>query len=302
MDESRRPDLEQAAAAARESGLDRDARKVIPWAYDLLGDGLMMSTAFGKSGMCILHIVSELELPIPIYFIDTGFHFEETMRFVNTLRDRWRINLLVERPELYGIDFIRRHGENLYETDPDFCCQKNKVEPFSNLIKRYQGWITGVRRDQSSTRATAETIEILEGGKLKVQPLAYWTLMDVNAYVTENRIPLHPLFSQGYTSIGCAPCTQPNTDPADERAGRWSGKAKTECGLHTYWKKKKEAAAKEETAERKDTAPTIETPSSIEIPPGAPTNGTNGTGATEKKAQPEETKERPSKPWAAKKQ
>ncbi len=309
MDESSRPDLERAAAAARESGLDRDARKLIPWAYDVLGDGLMMSTAFGKSGMCILHIVSELELPIPIYFIDTGFHFEETMRFVDTLRDRWRLNLLVERPELYGIDFIRRHGEKLYETDPDFCCQKNKVEPFSNLIKRYDGWITGVRRDQSSTRAMAETIEILEGGKLKVQPLAYWTLMDVNAYVTENKIPLHPLFSRGYTSIGCAPCTQPNSDPADERAGRWSGKAKTECGLHTYWKKKKQAVEEAMAEKTPDAgAPAIDAPSidvpSIEIPSGAPTNGTNGTGGTGRKprTKPEEKATRSSKPWAAKKQ
>ena len=277
MDKSSRPELEQAAATARESGLDRDARRLIPWAYDLLGDGLMMSTAFGKSGMCILHIIKELKLEIPIYFVDTSFHFAETLRFVDTLRDEWKVNLIVERPELYGIDFIRKHGEKLYETDPDFCCQKNKVEPFAKLIKRYEGWITGVRRDQSSTRATAEPIEILEGGKLKVQPLAYWTLMDVNTYITENKIPLHPLFSQGYTSIGCAPCTRPNTDSTNERAGRWSGTAKTECGLHTHWAKK--AAA----AKGKEKIPTID------VPPDAPTNGTNGTSGNSEERAPEKS-------------
>ncbi len=291
MDKSSRPELEQAAAAARESGLDRDARRLIPWAYDILGDGLMMSTAFGKSGMCILHIIKELELQIPIYFVDTSFHFPETLRFVDTLRDQWKVNLLVERPELYGIDFIRKHGEKLYETDPDFCCQKNKVEPFSGLIKRYDGWITGVRRDQSSTRATAEPIEILEGGKLKIQPLAYWTLMDVNTYITENKIPLHPLFSQGYTSIGCAPCTQPNTDPANERAGRWSGEAKTECGLHTHWKKKAAAAAKGE-----EKIPTID------VSPDARTNGTNGTNEnSEKSREKPEEQVKPSSKAAARK-
>jgi phosphoadenylyl-sulfate reductase (thioredoxin) len=221
------------------------------------------------------------------------------MRFVDALRSEWKINLLVERPELYGIDFIRRHGENLYETDPDFCCQKNKVEPFSNLLKRYAGWITGVRRDQSSTRAAAEPIEILEGGKLKVQPLAHWTGVDVKTYITENRIPLHPLFSQGYTSIGCAPCTRPNSDPADERAGRWSGKAKTECGLHTYWKKKKEESGLEKRAREEET-PRAETPF-LEIPPSAPTNGTGSTGSIRETARqkPEEEAKRASAPGPA---
>ncbi len=242
METSARPEFEQAVAAVRESGLEGDASKLLPWAFDLLGEGLMMSTAFGKSGMCILHMIKELDLPIPVYFIDTGFHFPETLQFVETLRSEWGVNLILERPRLYGIEFIRKHGEKLYETDPDFCCQKNKVEPFAKLLSRYTGWITGVRRDQSATRATAEPIEILEGGKLKLQPLAFWTREHVNAYIKEHKIPLHPLLSQGYTSIGCAPCTRPNADPDNERAGRWSGKAKTECGLHTNWKSRTKRA------------------------------------------------------------
>ena len=106
-----------------------------------------------------------------------------------------------------------------------------------------------MRRDQSSTRAAADPIEILEGGKLKLQPLVFWTRDDVDRYIDEHKIPLHPLFSKGYTSIGCEPCTRPNTDGADERAGRWAGKAKTECGLHTFWKKKGVEMGKEPGAE-----------------------------------------------------
>ncbi len=230
--------LRDAVAAARAAGTDRRPSELIPWAHALLGDGLMMSTAFGKSGMCILHLVHELQLPIPIYFIDTAYHFPETIEYADQLRRDWGLELILERPKIYGVEFVKKFGDKMYETDPDFCCQKNKVEPFSNLLQRYRGWITGVRRDQSSTRATAEPIEILEGGKLKLQPLAFWTRDDVDDYIARHKIPLHPLFSQGYTSIGCAPCTRPNADAANERAGRWAGKAKTECGLHTYWKKK----------------------------------------------------------------
>jgi len=128
------------------------------------------------------------------------------------------------------------HGK-LYERDPDLCCQLNKVDPQAELLERYQGWITGVRRDQADTRARAESLEILEGGILRVQPLAAWARSDVEAYLRAYGIAVHPLFAQGYTSIGCQPCTRPCRDPANERAGRWAGKAKTECGLHTFWKR-----------------------------------------------------------------
>lgn len=242
-------ELRAAVEEIRASGLERDSRKLIGRAYDLLGKDLMMSTAFGKSGMCLIHMVRELGIPIPIYFVDTGFHFPESLDFVETLKKDWNVNLQLQRPKLYKVEFTQKFGDKLYETDPDLCCQKNKVEPFAELIQQYRGWITGVRRDQSSTRAQAEPIEILEGDKLKLQPIAYWTREDVEAYLKEHNIPLHPLFSQGYTSIGCAPCTRPNNDASNERAGRWAGKAKTECGLHTHWKKKKKDVAPSDTAD-----------------------------------------------------
>jgi phosphoadenosine phosphosulfate reductase len=229
--------LSQEVEAARKQGIDREAREVIRWAHGLLGDKLMMSTAFQKGGMVILHMTREIIPELPIYFLDTGFHFPETLEFIETLRRDWRVNLILQRPKLYGEAFKAQHGEKPYETNPDLCCHNNKTEPMAELLENYQGWITAVRRDQASTRANAEPLEILEGPKLKVQPLALWGRAQVESYLQEHKVPLHPLYRQGYSSIGCAPCTRPCSDPQNERAGRWVGKAKTECGLHTHWKK-----------------------------------------------------------------
>ena len=229
--------LSQEVESARKQGIDRDAREILRWAHELLGERLMMSTALQKGGMVLLHMVRELMPDLPVYFLDTGFHFPETLQFIETLRKDWGINLIFQRPKLYGEAFKARHGEKPYETNPDFCCHNNKTEPMAELLEHYQGWITAVRRDQASTRANAEPLELLEGPKLKVQPLAFWGRAQVDSYLQEHRVPLHPLYSQGYSSIGCAPCTRPCSDPQNERAGRWAGKAKTECGLHTHWKK-----------------------------------------------------------------
>jgi phosphoadenosine phosphosulfate reductase len=240
-----RDTLEREVAEARRRGVDQDARRLLVWAWELLDGELMMSTAFGKSGMVILHMVKELIPELPVYFLDTGFHFQETLDYAEWIKREWRLDLRFHRPKLFGDAFRAEYGEALYETDPDLCCHKNKVEPFAELIERHQGWIAGIRRDQSSTRADAEPIEILAAGKLKVQPLVMWTRAMVEGYIAEHGIPLHPLFSRGYTSIGCAPCTSCVAGAgaeasADERAGRWAGKEKTECGLHLFWQNRKE--------------------------------------------------------------
>ena len=205
---------------------------MIGWAYHELGDQLMMTTSFQKSGMVILHMLRALAPDLPVYFLDTGFHFRETLEFAERIRSQWHINLIVHRPRLFGEAFESLHG-SLYERDANRCCELNKVEPQRELLARHQGWIAGVRRDQSETRGGAEVLELLEGGMLKVQPLALWSRADVESYIAAYRIPVHPLFAHGYSSIGCAPCTQPAKDSSDPRAGRWPGTSKTECGLHT---------------------------------------------------------------------
>ncbi len=255
------PTLIREVESARQRGIDRDAQRVIQWAHDLLGDGLMMTTSFQKSGMIILHLVRDIVPNLPVYFLDTGFHFRETIEFAERVRGEWGIRLILQRPKLFGDAFDAQHGK-LYEKDPDLCCHLNKVEPQKKLLERYQGWIAGVRRDQAATRGAAESLEILEGAKLKVQPLARWSRPEVDAYLAEHKIPVHPLFAMGYTSIGCQPCTQPCHDPSNERAGRWMGKAKTECGLHTFWKK-----AGKEPAKAGETGPPA---ASEPAPPGTP--------------------------------
>ena len=243
-----RVDEETLAAAvrfARLVGIDRDARSVLGWAHELLGDQLMMTTSFQKSGMVILHILRDVAPGLPVYFLDTGFHFAETLEFAERIRFEWGVNLTLHRPSLYGDAFRARYG-SLYESDPDRCCSLNKVAPQRELLARHQGWIAGVRRDQSDARGGADFIELLEGGSLKIQPLASWTRADVEEYLRAYKIPVHPLFAHGYSSIGCAPCTQPSSDPNDERAGRWVGRAKSECGLHTMFVKAQPAGAEAE--------------------------------------------------------
>jgi len=228
--------LSREVDSARARGIDKDARKLIQWAHDLLGDGLMMTTSFQKSGMIMLHMVKDLVPHLPVYFLNTGFHFKESLEFAERIRREWNVNVVLKKPKLFGEAFAAEHGK-LYETNPDLCCHLNKVEPQRELLEKYQGWIAEVRRDQSTAGSGAERIEVLEGAKLKVQPLANWPRARVQAYLQEHKVPVHPLFDQGFPSIGCEPCTQPCHDPSNERAGRWMGKGKTECGLHTFWKK-----------------------------------------------------------------
>ena len=161
--------LSREVDAARARGIDRDARAVIQWGHDLLGDGLMMTTSFQKSGMIILHMLREIAPHLPVYFLDTGFHFPETLEFAERVRREWNVNLIFQRAKLFGEAFHARHGE-LYERDPDLCCHLNKVEPQAELLGRYQGWIAGVRRDQAETREGAESLEILEGGSSRCSP------------------------------------------------------------------------------------------------------------------------------------
>jgi phosphoadenosine phosphosulfate reductase len=216
----------------------------------------MMSTAFGKSGMVILHLVREVAPNLPIYFLNTGFHFAETLAYAEELRKKWNLNLILKLPKVHGDAFTKEYGERLYQVDPDLCCHKNKVEPFDEILQEHQGWITGVRRDQGQSRAQAEPLELLEGGMLKIQPLVTWKLEDVQKYVSEHDIPLHPLFADGFTSIGCEPCTKRPLVPGDERSGRWAGIAKKECGLHTFWAKQKETAEESQDTEEEESEDT----------------------------------------------
>jgi phosphoadenosine phosphosulfate reductase len=130
-------------------------------------------------------------------------------------------------------EFARTHGLDLYARDPDLCCQINKVEPLRRYLPGMRAWINGRRRDQAATRLDLRVVEVMRDGLHKVNPLAGWTSRDTFYYLEQHGLPTHPLFEQGYASIGCAPCTRPVLPGDDERSGRWAGQSKTECGIHT---------------------------------------------------------------------
>ena len=190
----------------------------------------MLTASFGAGGVVLAHILSRLDPRVPVIFLDTGLHFAETYAFKNEFAARYGLNLLELTP--------RTDPGPLYETDPDHCCAIRKVEPLRRALSGFDAWISALRRDQSDTRRAVDVLEYHEGDDgrpiMKVFPLAYWSREHVWRYLRENDLPYHPLLDQGYTSIGCWPCTRPTRPGESERAGRWSGRGKTECGLHTF--------------------------------------------------------------------
>jgi phosphoadenosine phosphosulfate reductase len=174
----------------------------------------------------------------PIVFINTGFHFPETLAYRDELVRRFGFNLVELHPVMPREEFARTHGLDLYARDPDLCCQINKVEPLKRHLVGVRGWINGRRRDQGASRRGVGVVEAYEGGLYKINPLATWTSRDTYYYLERHGIPTHPLFEKGYASIGCAPCTRPILPGEDERAGRWAGSDKTECGIHTFLERK----------------------------------------------------------------
>lgn len=211
--------------------------KIIQWAVDAFGADLAMTSSFQQQSVVLLHIVSRVAPRLPILFLDTGYHFAETLEFKDQLIEAFGLeNVQIIRPALSQEEQMAQHGPNLPQTNPDLCCYINKVLPLQEAMKQFRAWITGIRRDQSAARTNTPIIDIREDGLAKIAPLAAWTGDDVARYAEFHRLPRHPLYELGYKSIGCAPCTQPIQEGEDERAGRWAGHAKKECGLHTVFR------------------------------------------------------------------
>lgn len=172
---------------------------------------------------------------MPVIFIDTGFHFLETLAFRDELQARYDLNVVVVRPMIGKNQLFEKYGEGLYRRDPDLCCYINKVEPMQRALSEMQAWVSGVRHDQSAHRSGLRVLEPQQSGLLRIHPMLNWTREEIWDYIERHRLPHHPLFSEGYLSVGCLPCTRPVSADEDERAGRWADKEKTECGLHTNW-------------------------------------------------------------------
>jgi len=204
-------------------------------ARELTGRGdVCLTCSFQAEGALLARLASEIDPTIPVLFLDTGYHFRETIEYRDRMTREWNLNLKNIYPESTVNEQEAEHGR-LYRTSPDQCCRLRKVEPLFKALTGYRTWITGLRRDQSRTRAhiSDRFLFTLPGGQeiLKLAPLAAWTTRDVWYACQMLSIPLLPLYEGGYTSIGCEPCTSLPLDPADSRSGRWAGR-KAECGIH----------------------------------------------------------------------
>jgi phosphoadenosine phosphosulfate reductase len=185
--------------------------------------------------MPLLHILSQVAPDIPVYFLNTGYHFPETLSFRKEVQDLLGLNIT----DLYSA--VPRNqqrdaaGRLLFTSDPDYCCYLNKIQPLEPILISHDVWISGVRGDQSKVRAQMKREEKAPNGVIRFHPMLGWSSKMVYDYIKENKLPKHPLEGEGYMSIGCEPCTRKIDVNAllDDRSGRWAGMNKTECGLHT---------------------------------------------------------------------
>ena len=209
-------------------------QEILRWAVDVYGRDLALSVSFGNpEGMVLLDMLSRITDEAQVFTLDTGFLFEETLRFREEAMKRYPLPLEVVTPGLTVEEQVERYGPELYSCKPDLCCQVRKIEPQRRLLRAYDAWVTGIRRDQTAQRASTPVVTFDEYfGVAKIAPLASWSENEVDEYVRRYEVPLNPLLGMGYRSIGCEPCTRPVAPGEDARAGRWPGMEKTECGLH----------------------------------------------------------------------
>jgi phosphoadenosine phosphosulfate reductase len=224
------PELSLAAAELE----SLTAPELIRWAHAEFGERLCLTCSWQKQSSVLVHMVlAELGLGMDVVELDTHLFFRESYETRERLLERYGLSLI--RPEIITVaEQHAKEGPNLWETDPDRCCHIRKVEPLIAALEPYDAWISGIRRDQSPSRAGIPKLVWSERyGVWKIHPLADWDEADVWSYVMSNDVPYNPLHDAGYRSIGCIPCTRPTQPDEEERAGRWAGSDKLECGLHT---------------------------------------------------------------------
>ena len=198
------------------------ASKVIEWAVDTFHPYLALSASMTDA--VLIDIATKVDPAIEVVFIDTGYHFPETLETVEVVRRRYGLNLRIMS--------VPHHDEALWRIDPENCCSAVKVGQLDRALAGKLAWMSGLRRTEADTRSTAPVVGRDIRGLVKINPIATWTDDDVAGYIADHDVPVNPLLAQGYLSIGCMPCTSKPTDPSDPRSGRWAGRDKTECGLH----------------------------------------------------------------------
>jgi phosphoadenosine phosphosulfate reductase len=220
-------------AEANQHLSDASAETILRWAVRTFRDKLTMATAFGAEGCCLIHMLANIDPSIRVFNLDTGYQFAETLELRERIKERYGIEVEYIRPEMTVAEYEAEHGGPLYRIRPDQCCHDRKLLPLRQAVAGYAAWISAIRRDQTLHRAAAGVVQWDAKFQLvKINPLLSWSRRDVWNFILKHDIPYNPLHDRGYPSIGCWPCTEPVGEGQDERAGRWSGRVKKECGLH----------------------------------------------------------------------
>ncbi|NYF99656.1 phosphoadenylyl-sulfate reductase [Janibacter cremeus] len=208
------------------------ARRALTWADGAFGAGLTVASSMGDE--VLVHLVGTTLTDTDVFFLDTGYHFVETLGTRDAMDAMLPLRIRTILPRLSVSEQDAEHGPNLHDRDPNLCCAMRKVEPLNRALADRDAWVTGMRREDAPTRTDIDVVGWDERrGMVKINPLAGWSHDDVERFATQEAVLLNPLRRSGYTSIGCAPCTRPVAEGEDPRSGRWSGQDKTECGLHT---------------------------------------------------------------------
>jgi phosphoadenosine phosphosulfate reductase len=224
--------LRRVAEQAGRELEDAPAEDVLAWAASTFGPRFAVTSSMQDA--VLPHLASRVAPGVDVLFVDTGYHFAETIGTRDAVAATLPVRVLTLTPARTVAEQDAEHGPRLHDRDPDLCCTLRKVAPLDAALASYDAWATGIRRVEAPTRAGTPVVSYDRGrGKVRVAPLAAWTDDDVRAYVLEHGVLVNPLLEDGYPSVGCAPCTRRPLPGADPRSGRWAGLAKTECGINT---------------------------------------------------------------------
>lgn len=225
------PELRDLAAKAGKELDGADPFTALNWAVTTFGDAFCLASSFGDG--LLTSIASKVKPGIPVLFLETGYHFAETIGTRDAISAAYDIDVVTVFPSLSVAEQDHAYGKDLFARDPDRCCAMRKVQPMARALAPYLAWGSGIRRDESANRANTKVVDWdARLDKVKVNPVAFWTQEQVDEYMIDNDVLVNLLVQDGYTSIGCAPCTSRVEPGADPRSGRWAGRTKDECGLH----------------------------------------------------------------------
>ncbi|WP_175596212.1 phosphoadenylyl-sulfate reductase [Thermomonospora catenispora] len=224
-------DLRDIAESAAETLADASALEIVRWAVATFGDRICLTSSM--SDAALIHLVSTVKPGIDVLFVDTGYHFAETIGMRDAVEAVYPVNVINVTPSRTVAEQEAALGPRLYGRNPDLCCYLRKVEPLNRALEGYMAWFSGIRREETLHRRESKVVEWdAKRGMIKVNPILNWTQQEMDDYISDNGILVNPLHHDGYPSIGCAPCTRRVAPGEDPRSGRWAGLGKSECGIH----------------------------------------------------------------------